>query len=184
MKNIILLVLASSAVGQTIAPVTPVAYSQLPSTFVGGGLWWDRGSSYPYQSAITYARNFTTTDPATSSKIASNWYLYGVATTPIAPTPTGGSPQPSTLSAGACYAAAKSLSGSVILILCGTGGLSATQASAGGQFAGNIGVLIRIKKSHWYATVGIGGSTLVGGATSGGFVAQPAAGILYGIGGN
>jgi hypothetical protein len=194
MKFLSLFALSLAAFGQsaTMAPVaTPVppaapvatpasAGPALPTTLAGAGFSWQRGAAYPLQENTIYAKDFTTT--ANNQKIATPWFLWVIASTPITPTPTGSQPTPSTISAGASYVAAQSASGSVLLVLTATGGLSATQASAGGTFNGNVGVAFRLGRTHWYAMPYVGGSSLVGGVSSGSFVAQPGVAFLYGWG--
>jgi hypothetical protein len=183
--RVFLIFLPVLAFGQATTPVgSPAAITSplpvLPTTLAGAGLSWQRGASYPLQEQTIYAKDFATT--LNNQKVPTPWYLYVTASTPITPTPTGGTPVASTLSGGACYVAAQSPSVTILLLLCATGGLTATQANAGGAFNGNLAGAFKIGKTNWWAVVGIGGSSLVGGAQSGTFIAQPYAGLLYGWG--
>ncbi len=173
----ILFAAGALAFGQSAAETA----ASLPPSVVGTGVSWDRGQAYPLEEKTLYGHEFFTTDPATGKKVPTSWYVWTQASTPIAPSPAG-NPVPSTLSAGVTYVAAQSASGSVLVLLTGMGGLSASQTTAGGQFNGNIALAFRLGKSNWYLAPGIAGSTLAGGSASGTFVAAPGIFLLYGLG--
>lgn len=176
MRLLALLLLAGSLFAQT-----PIS-SNLPTLLFGGGVSWRRGAAYPLSQDDVFAKNFSAVD-STGKKVPTNWYLWTMASTPITPTPAGGTPVPSTLSAGATYVAAQNTAGTVFLALNVLGGLSATQATAGAQFTGNVGVAIKLGQTHMYLFPYLGGSTATGGSTAGSFVAQPGVMLLYGFGG-
>jgi hypothetical protein len=166
---------------QIPSPVEPLQ-PPMPNTMIGVGFSWQRGASYPLTENTMFAKNFSVTNPRTQEKIPTGWWLWTEASTPIAPQPLKNQPLQSSLSAGIAYMAAQTPGGEVSMVLIATGGLSASQASAGGTFSGNLGFAFRLgSNSNWYIMPYIGGSSLVGSAASGTFTIQPGAMLMYGF---
>ena len=145
----IALLLVCASFAQTVAPPVPVATtattappnnvdtSALPNYMAGTGIGWNRYAAQPYSSLTSFAIRIG----------SSNVYSWSTIDTPIAATPAGGTPLPSSVRTGAAYVAAQSASGSVFLVLIGDLGLTATPSATAAGYSAGLGVAWRPKKT-------------------------------------
>ena len=172
---VIAALIACPAWAQTATPAGSAPSLPLPGLTAGVGPSWTRGAIYPLSLDTNLAVH-----------LAGNWYSWTTVHTPVAPTPAKGVPVPPTVSTGGAYIAARSSTGSAVLVLIVETGFSTSQAGSNvtPAFSGNIGVAFRLGKSNTYimpyaraanAAVSSTGSSL---ATA---VFQPGVMFLYGF---
>lgn len=147
----------------------------LPDVTVGLGVSWNRGSVYPLSADTNIAIHLGAT---------SKWYSWTTVSTPIATSPQGTSPLPSSLRTGGAYVAAQSSTGVVSLIMIVGGGFSATSNNLTPIFDGNVGVPVRVKQSGFYVMPYIRATNASLGGLNGAAISamvQPGVMLLYGF---
>jgi hypothetical protein len=125
------------ATAATTAPPNNVDTTALPSYMVGTGVSWNRYAAQPYSNVTSFAVRIG----------ATNVYSWSTIDTPIAATPAGGSPLPSSVRTGAAYVAAQSSSGRVFLVLLGDLGLTSTPSAAAAGYSAGLAVAWRPVKA-------------------------------------
>lgn len=174
MKLITLSLLFTGALcAQTAVPTA----STLPSQTIGAGTSWLRGNAYPASGDVNVGLRIG----------ATSFYSWTTISTPIATTPAGSQPLPSSITTGAAWIAAQNATGSVSLVAIAQGGFTSISSTAGvsASISGSFGVAFRPWKAHVWIfpyVKAANPATGVGGAVATAIL-QPGVMLLYGFGG-
>lgn len=171
------LIFAASLAAQTVPPATVDPADNYPSQTVGVGTAWNRGSNYPATMNTTIGVRIGSTKA----------YSWTDISTPIAKTPAGSQPLPSSITTGMAYIVAANANQSVSLLAIVQGGFSSISPGGGitPSISGSFGVAFRPWKAHvWIMpyvkaanpTMGTNGAV----ATA---VMQPGVSVFFGFGG-
>lgn len=167
MKTLLTLALFAGALS---AQTATTASTALPGQVVGTGTSWLRGNAYPLTGDVTIGLRVGTT----------NFFSWTNISTPLATTPPGSAPTPSSITTGAAWLVAQSSSGKIGLLAIAQGGFTSVSSVAGvsAQITGSFAVPIKpCANKQLYIMLGV----KLANQTASTAVVQPFVSILYGF---